>query len=57
MSQSFNDRMHAVNQRLKRYEIRDRINEHDWSKREPIKPSQSAQGKTINNLLYSEHGK
>jgi len=23
--------------------------------REPIKPAQSAQGKTINNLLYSEH--
>ena len=54
MSQSFNDRMHAVNQRLKRYEIRDRINEHD---REPIKPAQSAQEKTINNLLYSKHGK
>jgi hypothetical protein len=49
MSQYFNDRMHAVNQRLKRYEIRDRINEHD---REPIKPAQSAQDKTINNLLY-----
>ena len=57
MNRSFNDAMRIVNARLKRYEIRDRINEHDWSKREPIKPAQSAQGKTINNLLYFEHGK
>jgi len=42
MNRSFNDAMRIVNARLKRYEIRDRINEHD---REPIKPAQSAQGK------------
>jgi hypothetical protein len=45
MNRSFNDAMRIVNARLKRYEIRDRINEHDWSKHEPIKPAQSAQGK------------
>jgi hypothetical protein len=40
MSQSFNQAMRIVNARLKRYEIRDRINEHDPSKREPIKQKQ-----------------
>jgi hypothetical protein len=45
MSQSFNQAMRIVNARLKRYEIRDRINEHDSSKREPIKPKQPAQDK------------
>jgi hypothetical protein len=37
--------MRIVNARLKRYEIRDRINEHDSSKREPIKPKQSDKDK------------
>jgi hypothetical protein len=45
MSQSFNQAMRIVNARLKRYEIRDRINEHDKSKHEPIKPQQTAQDK------------
>jgi hypothetical protein len=45
MSKSFNQAMRIVNARLKRYEIRDRINEHDPSKREPIKPQQPAQDK------------
>ena len=40
MSKSFNQAMRIVNARLKRYEIRDRINEHDSSKREPIKQKQ-----------------
>jgi hypothetical protein len=37
--------MRIVNARLKRYEIRDRINEHDPSKHEPIKPQQTSQDK------------
>ena len=57
MSQSFNDRMHAVNQRLRYYEFKQRIQEHIrkdvQTKQEPTQDSNC----NTNNLLYSEHGK
>jgi hypothetical protein len=56
MNRSFNDRMNAVNERLRYYEFKQRIQEH-IRKDEPVKPEQSAQDKTSDNFLYSDHGK
>jgi hypothetical protein len=47
--------MNAVNERLRYYEFKQRIQEH-IRKDEPVKPEQSAQDKTSDNLLSSEHG-